>query len=235
MAFIVTRLTENHIQLGREELIRKLPFGTNWRFLRIAALISINSNGAWTPGTDVPPWWMGVTQGPYGILTENTVDALGIGLPIQSQWGNQWLFTNSSQFNQLNIQTFSAGGWAQKLGQVWTTNNLTQIGCWFGCNSYNATPFHTALMVDITKGTIANSNPASYSLNFWCPAGLQAADLSVDTFFNQIQNPQSMANMTPHAWNFTAAGNLLHDYALFSWSRDVPSIELAEFCVIRFA
>lgn len=237
MAFIVTRLTENQLQLAREEVVRKLPWGTNWRFMRLAALVSINANGPWTPGTDLPPWFLGACTGGLGVQapSSSAVDIIGVGHPIQTEWGNQWLFTNTTQFNQLNIQTFSHGGWAQKLGSTWTTNNQAQIGMWWACQSYNSTPFHTAIMIDILKGTLANSNPASYTFNFWYPAGLQVADLPKDTFFNQIQNPQSMPNMSVTGFAATLSGNFLHDYVCFSWTRAVPSLNLAELCVIRFA
>ena len=74
MAFILQNSDDRRIQVGGEELLRPLSFGTNWTRLRVGYRFRLNASFTIPAGILM----VGLCQGAQGFLSPSTTDYLGM-------------------------------------------------------------------------------------------------------------------------------------------------------------
>ena len=238
MAYVVQRLTLNRLQLAREELIRALPFGSQWNYLRLAALVQVSSAATFTMEVGKPLFAFGVCNGTSTpiLMGDTTLDAIGAGPGATWAGGTAVWQTSGSGYNIVNNVSGTTA--FQKIGSTSTTatgaggntylGGLTQAG--------STIAVRTPLWLDIIKSTPVSFYPNPYSFTFYTP-GSTAASVDVDpgTFFDRLQT-QTLTNMTAlTAASLTVAGSMSHNSVFFTWPRFSPTIDICELAVVRFA
>jgi hypothetical protein len=235
MAFIVQRLTEQRLQLGREDLLRPVTFGSNWNVIRIAALIQVNLASLLRQPTSAPLISLGMATGPSGILG-STTSAIGAGPGSWTAW--DWAFQTSGGAYYLTSAAPGATTF-QKVGSVFTTSYNSGSTALLpalpvpGSSAIQRAP----IIVDIARGTYVTGNPTPITVDLWLPttaAGI--LDLNLATFYERIQGLTTITNMTRLVGlSFSATQPLTQDHAFLSWSYATPTLEVCAFTVIRFA
>lgn len=239
MAFIVQRFNDYRLQLGREEIIRPMSFGTSWGALRIAMLCTVNGgSGAFAPAqqttiTGLYPLSMGLTQGNVGILTDNTVDALYGAFGLS---GASW--TPTATGNNFYYQLNGAINPFQKIGGTITTiapnSNQGSAVAGDSLQSSGGSLFRMPINLDIIKTSLTTPT-TNYTMSFYSPTSAQLGDVPEDTWFDRIQTYGQMTNTSQNgSVTFQPSGNLLHDSVFIAWNRLCPVLEISAWAVIRF-
>lgn len=250
MSFLVQRLTDYRIDLGYEELYRKMPWGSNWQIVRVAALLQTTASDSIVMPPPVvfpnPFFSLGLCTGNYGFLTPAAqmakVDALGLGLGNSAAWTSNWIIqaVNSNPVLATPGVYFTT---IQKLGAAFPNTNSAAGGAYGWYLGAVVSPGAPSLcrmpvVIDWTKGSFGGGNPASYTFQFWCPSGnatANVADVTQATFFDRIQPFNSVANTTGISGSMSVSGSMLHDTVCVSWQKAWPLLEISELVVIRYA
>jgi len=216
MAFIVQTIAgENQLELGAEEFVRKMDFGTNWYAIRIALRLCVNDSGGNIPAARLV---IGVLQGStYGFTSPNCVDFIG----SQATGGVQtWQrYTVPTRYDASNGNSQGL----KKVGAIETTVASSAGGTAnFACPST-----HGLWLVDITKG-----NP-NYAVRLWTTNA--APDQTQYLYWQNIDNqfaPQSVSTLGIASVPYAGSG--LFDTVSISWNKSSPTMLISDVYVIRY-
>jgi len=243
MAFVTQRLNDYKIQVGREEIVRLMPFGSNWQTLRIAMLGAVVGTASFGSGSNtiygLPQFTIGVCQGAIGCSSDLTTDALLFN-PSNSASTATWTYASSGANNYFS-PSGSGSNVIQKIGGTATSLGTTggAASGILGAVPINFPSAHHRLpfVLDILKNSLSGPvSPPTYTYNIYMPTNGQLGDISEDTFFDRIQTFGIITGTTAIGGLTTIApsGNLLHDSVCFFWGRHVPTFEVSVLAVIRF-
>lgn len=247
MSFLVQRLSDYRFNLGREEFIRPMLWGSNWNSLRIAALVQVNTASTFVNPFSFPQIALGVTTGNSGILVDTTVDVIG-GCPAIASAN----FTYGSGSGAYYVGAATVGATSfQKIGSTFTTVTAGATAAYLGAlqQAGNALVGRTPIVVDIVKSTLATGVASPYTVTLWTPStNANLVDCPPATFFGGTSAAQVGVQSFNAPYGITAAltsdgapatlavtGNMLHDSAFLMWNRTQPTLDVSAFVVIRFA
>lgn len=231
MAQIVeTIIGDRRIQLGNEEMIRQMSFGSKWSKLRIIVRFSING----TANITAPEFVVGVCCGlTNGYKSSNTDFVFGLCIPG---------FHSSIQDN-LN---YNAGppAWYQSSDSIgydvtWRTGNTTTKNHPTGVSSFVASTANNppaCLAVDIVRIGTVYSVPAWYCPN--SQAQVQAGNTQKQQFIGADSETGSpWSNMTQATLTSSNSVSDPHmcDCVTVFWSKASPTAEISDLQVVRFA
>ena len=242
MAFIVQRLTDNRLELGREELIRPMPWGNQWQAVRIAALVQVNTGSAFNSPYSFPQIALGLSTGNSGILVDNTVDVIG-GAPSTNFATAGWTYTQGAGPSYYTTAPTTGMTGFQKLGSAFTTATNGSTAASIGALSQagNNTVNRVPIVVDIVKNTYTSGLSSPYTITLWTPStAANLVDCTPALFFTGIQILSAPTGATAALSSIGAAslavsGNMQHNSAWLMWNRCQPTLYISEFAVIRFS
>jgi len=239
MAQIVERFTGDRcIQLGAEEFVRKMTIGNNWMKIRIAVRVAIGGSA----DIPTPRFLLGVCSGTTYTYTSNScIGYIGgvwppttISLPYIANAGNPYY-----QYSGGAAVCF---GSVRKIGAV-----ITEVSASSG-NSNNvvaqsANNRYTLQMVDIFRST---TDPTAYGTRQWsCNTSVSTTNCDSYAFLRSIEDESvSSTFATTYITNSQGGFAVVYqtgfdpsqpmDTVSIGWGKSVPTIEIAEICVIRF-
>lgn len=239
MAWIFDRYVYNQrLQIGREEVIRPMPMGTDWQSIRLGIRFCINDSPRTTfvAGTYGFMWALGVCQGSTTSFLANTVtDWIGGGLIGSSAAPAGSL----SAFNAGTPNVYSLGlarpNGLSKIGSTYTFGAETSVGT-FAVGSGQGGAFNTqnmcGLFVNILKGATSYSI-TPYYINSIANAQTNLTNAlflaSMETTGVPTANTAGNVATIP----YTGAG--LFDCLSFVYTREWPNMEIDGMAVTRFA
>jgi hypothetical protein len=228
MAWIVQQFTSDRgIQLGCEDLVRKLPWGTNWTKMRIGCRVATNGVNSIPDPNYAPVPRMGICTGSTAYIG-NTTDAVW-WQPI-ANWSANLLGSNPYQYYHPNGSAIN-NAFFQKVGD----NVGYQVNKYSGGSmiwSANPTGWRTGWFVDFVKSSSSVTNSSFYG-----PSNVQLVDCTRGNFLASMEY-----ETTP--WNTTAisVNTQTLPYRNFSdwdsvhlgWCRSSPTTVFFDLCVVRF-
>ena len=235
MAYIVKNigLGDNRLQIGAEEILRQMPWGTRWTYIRIGLRFFVHVNEPF----DFFDFSLGVVQSPYGKTTLNCLDAFGVNWNPSGGMGNVGAmgYTVSPPTNYWN--NAATGCYLFRKSGSTMTGALSSSGkaYWPGAPYGNSTV--SACYVDLTKTATGGTSTG------WAPATAANAMLNV-TRAQHIANFDTEA--APNVVSGTAMGsvspaltlaftsNQLWDTVSLVWSRSTPVMDVHDLSVSRF-
>jgi len=225
-------------QMGREELLRPLPFGTDWLSLRIGIRYSVNDSARSNypvAGNYGYCTYLGVQQGSDTSFLANTVtDWIGGG-----NIGN-----NAAPNGQLNIYTVgSPGYYTMALGRpngLWKTGSTYTFATessvlvyvtGSGENGGYGPQYFCASYVDITKGS------PNYTFNvYYCNSAANAqTNITEATFLANMESgatPSQTAAASGKTIAYTGQG--LFDTLSIVVTKCWPSTEIGSLAIVRY-
>lgn len=228
MAYIVEQFVgDRGIQLGYEEFVRPLSFGTNWQKLRLGVHWAFN--GSATLPIGIQPR-LGFCVGNTGWFG-SPVDAIS-GVP----WGG-----GTPQLTGTPPATYYQSSATTVLTQQNIAGSVTNVA-----NSYNysgasaslyPTTVRSAQFFTLTKGT---SGSSAITHQYGGTLTAQAAvDVSRSSFLAQMENEAAAVSgltLGTNSATTLASGvyTKLWDSIFINWSRAVPTVCIYEICVVRY-
>jgi hypothetical protein len=222
MAFIVEPIAlDRALQLGNEEFIRPMSFGTNWSKIRIGVVAALNA----TQGLRQAGFLMGVCAGAGSSWkTVNTSEFVGVhfGATVENST-YAYVLGPPAYFTQAGVSVPSV----TKLAGVVSNRGGANTTAYFG-----AMPSTTrvAYFLDITKGS-------SYIVNALWPNSIAnaQADNSIATFIANMETDGTPTNTASlGAQTFAYAGAGLLDTLNLSWNHSTPVMTIFAIAVCRF-
>jgi len=234
MPFIIQGFgSEQRVQLGADEIIRPMAWGTNWAKIRIGMRIAINTQQTFANAAFI----VGVCQGnTAGWTSTSTTDAIGIsqGNIFTNIYNTSWGYF--SAFGGVNIGGTSGICCGRKVGANYTSNTAVNTASIYCAAQPLMGAARSIFLVDISK----NFN-GTISATTW---GLDLSSVSQDCsrfwLLYQMENetaPKTPANsgLTSNgAASLSVAGSLAWDNVFISWSRSVPIMEVCDVTVVRY-
>lgn len=236
MAYIVQTLSANRLQIGHEEMLRPLVFGSQWNAVRIAALVQVDTAASFLNSNSLPPLALGIATGASGIWNDGTTDVIAASPSINFSHNWTWGTGSGNYYVQC-----SSGGMTgfQKIGSAFTTATSGSSVCFMGALPNFGTPsnYRTIVAADFIKGTPQTGSATPYSVIFWAPnSAATAADASLTNFFDRVQQMNAITNCVALGTaTLTPSGSMAHDYALLAWNRSSPAFDVCAWAAIRFA
>ena len=241
MPYIVQNLTalDLRLQLGAEELIRPISFGSQWGRIRIGVrLVFLYGNSSPSPqiGFTGGTFYGGVCVGSAGFSSPNCVDAVGC-----------WYGGTTTPATQPWFYTFAAGAY----GLVSTNSNpgvyyFRKTGSAItgtGAGGYLYTVAHPYASTNYCGAywDITRTSPTSTTLDHWCSCASTAVAMANMTRANHISNMESEGTPTASGISYNHQGstaitttNAPWDTVFVGWQRSVPVIEIRDLMVLRF-
>jgi hypothetical protein len=236
MAFIVQTLSLNRLQLGKEEMLRPLVFGSQWNVVRVAALVQVQSGTSFMHQAGMPPLTLGLATGASGIFNDSTTDVLGATPAVN--WTSIWTWGSSGGNYYATAQYGGMAGF-QKIGSTFSAVVSGSSVCYLGAlnvpgGAYNQ---RTIIAADFVKSTPSTGSPTPYSVTFWSPnSPATSADTSVANFFDRVQQLNAITNCVALGTaSVTPVGAMAHDHALIAWPHNTPALDVCAWAAIRFA
>jgi len=243
--WIFDRFTySRRFQMGREEILHPLPFGTNWVSLRIGIRYSINDSARSTSGYAGGNWgyclYLGVQEGITTRFLDDTVtDWIGggnIGNTAQPN-GNFNSYTAGSPGYYQN----GAGGRPNALWKRTTTHTFgseSSVSVYFTGSGENGAvsglgpQYFCGSYVDITKGS------PNYTISpYYCNSAANAQANLTETAFLANMESGATPTFTASAAGKTIAytGSGLFDTLSVVCTRYWPSTEIGSLAVVRYS
>lgn len=226
MAHIVqTLLNDDRLQLGCEEYTRRFSFGSNWTKIRVCARLAFNCTYGHI-GVPAGPY-IGIAQGSGGISAFAT-DYVGAA---QNNGGNSTTAMNYIENNGNPYYTQVNNGIAvyRKVGHSITISRTNAVN-----HSFTTKPELRLgqLMVEFTKVSATTMTVALMT-----PDSTTAlVGVSRESFMQNIEVISSVPNCasTSTTAAFAITSNMLWDTACIAWLKSTPTLEVADFAVVRF-
>lgn len=232
MAFIVEHYASDRaLQIGIEDVLRKLSFGTNWQRIRIGVRAAMYYNGFNLPGNYIGPI-LGLCTGPQGSMGASTTDCIFMNF-FHYQTGtyagtppNVYYDVGSSGWTQVTYQRVGS-----------TTNNSSGFGGIRACISANPTALTSFFALDVTKGTIGAS---TYTGIWYCQINSQITTNFTRTSFLAAL----MTDGTPTGTTAIAPGANCYcglrttkdwDHFFVGHRRCYPALNIYDMAVVRFS
>ena len=238
MAWIFDRFTySRRFQMGREELLRPLPFGTNWVSLRIGIRYSVNDSArsSYRAGNYGYCTYLGVQQGSTTSFLNNTVtDWIGGGNVGNTAIPNGQLsaYTVGSPGYYLQHQGRPNGLW--KVGSTHTFATESSVTVYItgsGQNGGYGLQYFCASYVDITKGS-PNYTIIPYYCNTTANAQISITEAAFLTNMESGGTPSQTASASAKTIAYTGQG--LFDTLSIVVTRCWPSTEIGSLAVVRY-
>lgn len=227
MAFITqTYVGDNALQLGREEFVRPMGFGAQWRKIRIGLLFGVYVN----PGVNTSYYcyggvnlYVGVCQGVNsGFSNPAPIDALAINP-----------FTADTLLSYASASYWSSATNPGRLVWKYGSSTTTVTG---GSQSIYGMfpPNRTAWFFDFTltprNSGLARVTPATYV------TGTTPTDTTRTQFLTAMQSEDTPGLGTSNTMSAVLdySGNFLLNSVCVWWSRSIPTLLISEISVTRF-
>lgn len=224
------------LQLGREEVIRPLAMGTNWRKIRIGVRLCINDAFRGT-GLGTPFGFglgLGVCQGSTtSFLADTVTDWIGGGA-----LGTAAAPSGSLVFAAGTPNTFSLNSgrpsYLWKVGSTSTftaEDSATQFFVGSGTGGAYAGQFMSQMYVDITKGSPNYTLQTFYNVS----AAVAQTNITNTVFLTNMENqttPTGMQAATARTIAYTGAG--LFDCLSIVNFKSWPNTEIDSLAVVRY-
>lgn len=225
MADLVQSLSDQRIQLGAEEIIRPMRFGSNWIKLRIGMRLSFNGIARLANGYFV----VGVCQGSSassGFTAASPTDYWGVSF---GPGPTDFVYNLGSPQNYY----FTNSGNPTLYHRLGTTSTNTNFGA--ASSYHSAAPARSIYMVTFTKtgGNIVAvpSNPANLS---------SVADATQAQLLNMMDDDAgsgwSAIYTNMNSWTLTLAqggGGQAMDSVSIYWNHSTPTVEISDLCVVK--
>jgi hypothetical protein len=229
MALIVEQYVgDRGIQLGREQLLRKFSFGTNWQ--RIRCGIRCAASGLYTFNSGFNGPIMGISTGSQGDLSVGVTDCIFYSF----MGGNTMTFSGVTPNFYYDIGATFTNVCYQRVGS--SNSNSAGFTTSRACLSANPYALRTFFAVDITKGAVG---AGTYTLNVYCQINTQittdythAAFITAMTTDGTPTNTTNVGNGSAYCglrtvkdWN-----NMFVGYRNFS-----PALTIFDMAVTRYS
>lgn len=228
MAWIVQSFSgDNGVELGWEDLVRAMQWGTNWSKIRVGCRCAINNAGT-IPGIALVLLQLriGICTGAQASLSNITTDAIWVGgnttytlTFVTGTGGFSYYFLNNGASTQIIYQRITGG----------VTNNFGSVSANV---IYSAAPsvWRSPFFVDFTK-----ASATTITVSSWMPSTGQIVDCTRSNYLAALENESAPTNTT----NFAMTGTLVRqtkdwDSVFIGWSRAVPSAVFYDWSVVRF-
>jgi len=230
MAFIVEQYTgDRGIQLGCENLIRAMPWGTNWNKIRIGCRVAVNGYATIT-GTsntiDQTPH-LGFSQGAKGHLSNDCVDTLFMS---SLSVGQQAIYSGTPPATYYYVNGAAINyGMYQRVGS--TNSQISYAG---GQVTFSANP--TALR-SLWYLQIEKLLTTQLNVTAWVPSASQILINSTrGDYLKGLENEVGPANTTAINFNTSAMtpSTRAYDHVYLGWSHAIPTACFYDFSVVRF-
>lgn len=232
MAYIVynSSLLDSRIQLSAEEITRPIAFGTNWVKARVGVRLIIQATQSISNYGDL---WIGLCQGPYGMLTNNTVDAVAahpganLGASASMTWASGSVATTSNCYIARKVGASLVAGQGSNL----FGNPSTYL---VASPAVNTT--RSAFYVDFVKST------SLMTMTLWAPTTTTAVSFDIPRY-QHLANMENEGgpgyagvsfNYNYAATSFATAATQPWDTVCVSWTRTQPVIEIDDITVVRY-
>lgn len=205
MAQIVNTLGDNALRLQNQEFVRALPWGANWKRVRIAVNVSIPQMGG-----------AGFTAGLFIGLCQGTVDTYKSASCVE--WvGRAWSGAATYQASP------TAVSWTTPNPQgVYKKNTTVVAGTTAAVNSFIAKSVRSTFIVELT--TIATG----YNLGYSAPSSVGTDVVGRD--FELFALAETLTNQ-----DMTMTSNYALDTVSVYWDYAAVGLEFNEICVVRMA
>lgn len=239
MAQIVERFTGDRcIQLGNEEFVRKMTIGNNWQKLRIAVRMSI----AGSADIPDPRLQFGVCSGTtYTYLSNSCIGYIG-GRWTNSTFAAGWVANSGNPYYSYSSGAAVSMNCTRKIGSV-VTDITGSPGIQNCVVAQSATNRYSVQMVDVFRST---TDSTSFGTRYWtCNSGVGTnncdtysflraiEDESISSAFAQQYIGSTMGGFGPYYQNGFDPSQPMDTVSIY-WNKSVPTIEIAEVCVLRF-
>lgn len=229
MAFIVEQFVgDRALQLGLEEVIRPLSFGTDWQRIRFGITCAYNTLFT-VSGAYLGPI-MGLCTGYTGRLSAVATDIIFSNFVTNQTLNYAGAGPNFYLDPSVTLQNYSY----QRVGAAQGNSAGFTMGRY--CVSANPTAMRTFFAVDITKGTVGT---ASYSLTQYAPINTQIVnDFSYATFLAAMTTDGTPANTSPLTQASAYCGlRTVKDWncVYLMHSRNVPALTVFNMAVTRYS
>lgn len=229
MAYTVYN-THSTVQIGTEALIRPFAFGTNWSFLRIGVLMSVNApdpSVVSLPAAINAPV-LGLCTGNKAIYDTGVTDAIWMPLFSTGVTGwtlggtppAAWLY-HSSGLGTAGVQ--KVGSTASNMGAATTSSQVLTLSPSLRC----------FMLLDIAKGTVGN---ASLPITMRTVQNATAsADRTTGEFLDAMER-STPVNAGSDSFTATLPLRTAKDWdSMFvAWVRDIPVLNVHQMAVTRF-
>lgn len=229
MAYIVQNvsLADQRIQLGAEELIRGLDFGTNWGKVRIGMRVAVQANSSFT-GLDFA---VGVCQGNKGYTATDTVDAVGARTgAIANPMSVTWTYNANGYVSHNFVGPFVF----RKVGSQIVSSTFGGSYAAYMAAQPNVNTVRTGYYVDITKSA------GAITVSTWRPASAIPAQTDCSRYAHLVNmETENAISVAGQGYNtdglvLSIGGSQAWDSLFVSWSRLMPVIEINDLTVLRY-
>ena len=235
MAYITQTIsTDRRIQLQNETLVRRIPWGTDWTYVRFGVRCSIYPIGSYSSNILYATPIMGFALGPYGWHTRNqTTDYIGWSLFNTSSdpWAGGSLPTITGSPPYYNWATT---GWFNYAEGVYNAggNNASYQGI-------SATPatVRSFLSFEVQKSTygVQLQRTTIYQA-YAMPSSIanMQTDCDFSSFIANMARPNSsLLNAAIIAQTASYAGSAPWDHVFISWPCVYPAFEISDMAITR--
>ena len=229
MAYIVQSLIGNQgVQLGSEEFLRPMSFGSNWRRIRILCRAQVNTANVMAHDTGLR---LGICQGVAGGVYTNTSNY--IGGEINAEAGSYpWAMHASNNYQSEGGGGYCSGYTVQKLNGV--LNRLPDgsgTGAMYVALASALNPLTHG--VNITKNYYG-----SYTISTLGTASTQITSAYGNPycFYRSLEDEQAYGFVTRVGTSdtYTSMSDFM-DTVSVSWNHSCPTVEVTQLSVIRYA
>lgn len=228
MAFIVQEFVgDNSVQLAAEDLVRQMPWGTNWGKIRVGVRFAVNATtslGNPNPMPDINRF--GICTGPEGSFSSVATDVISV-FPLSLSWA--YNYGGVAPYNWISVNSGSANFYSyQKVGASWF--NGGNVGGYSMTASAYPTVWRSPWYYDFTKISATVLGVVAYG-----PTTAQLIDCTPSTFLDSMERENG-------PWNVSGASLTMNltrqvrdwDSVYFSGIRNVPATVLFDMAVVRF-
>ena len=216
---------DRRLELKNEEVVRRMLFGAKWRKIRIGCRVTLNG----TVNIGNPQFGMGVCAGNSAFKAGTVNVSFGFMCPQ---------FTQPFTYNAGPPAYFStpANGCSgmSKVGASTTLSALNMSANQPMIAATSATPHMFAATIT-RDGSVLNLNTMMGAST----AGQVQAGMSQLDFLRNMESEilvvPATNNTVYNAVSFSLTNQTELDYAFIYWSHDVPTLEISDWLVIRFA
>ena len=220
----------NCLSLGKEEWVRKLPFGSNWTRLRFSVWLTTTAVGDLT----IAQFMLGVCEGPYGWHSAQMTDCFCSAYP-RPEGGSRWLsgdgppvdyFADTGEYMAWKLNGVVQAAATPNAGPPHTYADGTTFGhCGFDIVRGNATgACQVSLLPYQTSGGLANDPKNNYT---YLAAGEADCAPSAPPYGTRYGG----SSWIP--FTYTGAGNFNHVF--MSWTNNSPKMLIRMVNIVRFS
>jgi len=229
MAYIAQSFIGNQgVQLGNEEFLRPMSFGSNWQRIRILCRAQVKTTSIMAADTGLR---LGVCRGEAGGVYTNTSNYLG-GEINASAGPFSWIMHASNNYQSEGGGGYNSGYTVQKLNGVLTRriDGASTGGMYMAMASalnplthgVNITKNYYGSYTISTLGTASTQITSAYG-NPYC-------------FYRSLEDEQAYGFVTRVGTSdtYTSMSDFM-DTVSVSWNHSCPTVEVTQLSVIRYA